>query len=121
MDFGSEFDKTIINRKPWEINFRAGKIAFKRGDYFDAEKLLKLALDETSKFGDEDPRLGNIIKSLAELFQKTGKHEECGYHYDQVIQIWEKTLGDDYSGLIDVYEIEAVCVSLKPGSPYLSK
>ncbi len=104
MDFEANNDQTLIRRKPWERNLKAGKQAMKNGEYDEAERLLKLALTEVAKFGTDDPRAGNICGTLATLCTKQGKVAEAEHFYNEVIQIWEAAFGKDYSGLVDVFD-----------------
>ena len=103
MSLGDELDKTIVQRRSWENSFRAGKDSFKRKNYDMAEQQLKSALAEAGKLGDEDPRLGNIYGTLAEVYYKAGKLEEADQTYQKTIKIWVDTLGQEYTGLIAVY------------------
>ncbi len=104
MDFEGDFEKTIISRKPWESSFKAGKIAIKKGEFSRAEEAFKKALAEAGKFGDDNPRLGNIHSALGDLYLKQKKYGESEQAYKAVIAIWENTLGSEYSGLIEIYE-----------------
>ena len=99
-----EFDQTIVNVRKWEVNFRNGKKALEKGDFAEAEKQLLLALEEAGKFGKTDPRLANIHNSLAELYCRQDNFEEAEQYFQQVVEIWENTLGPNYSGLIEVFQ-----------------
>ena len=103
MDFDEGFDETIISRKPWENDYKEGKTAFETQDFKVAEKFLLSALNQAKKYNKDDPRLGNIHTSLAELFQAIGNKQKAASHFQSVIEIWGKTLGNDYSGLKEVY------------------
>ena len=96
-------DKTIIQRRSWENSLRAGKDSIKRKNYDMAEQQLKSALADAGILGDEDPRLGNIYASLAEVYHKAGKLEAAEQAYQKTIKICIDTLGQEYTGLIAIY------------------
>ena len=103
MPTGDDLDKTIIQQRSWENSFRAGKDSFKRKNYDMAEQQIKSALVDAGKLGDEDPRLGNIYGTLAEVYHKAGKLEEAEQTYQKTIKIWVDTLGKEYTGLVAIY------------------
>ena len=97
-----DFERTLEGVQRWEVFFKCGKEALEEGDYEDAELQLKRALKSAGKYGDEDPRLANIHNALAELYGRQERYETAEKHYRKVIEIWEKSLGPNYSGLIEV-------------------
>lgn len=100
MNSDTEFDKTIIQRRSWESFFKSGKEALKRKNYDRAERDLWAALEDANKLGKDDPRQGNIHSALAEVYQKSNKLDDAAECYKKTIEIWENTLGNNYSGLI---------------------
>ncbi len=102
MHFDDEFDKTLVSRKPWENDLKAGKSALKKGKIKDAEAYLNKALEEAIKFGDDDPRIGNINSTLADLYNQKQDYNQAELFYQKSISIWSKAFGDDYFGLIDI-------------------
>ena len=88
MDSNDDFAKTMITRKPWENRFKAGKTALKNREFELAQRQLKSALRDASRFGKEDPRLGNIHASLAELYTHLENIDDAESHFKKVIEIW---------------------------------
>ena len=97
-----DFERTLEGVQRWEVFFKSGKEALEEDDFEDAELLLKRALKSARKYGDEDPRLANIHNALGELYTKQELYEKAEKHYSKVIFIWEKSLGPNYSGLMEV-------------------
>ena len=97
-----DFERTLEGVQRWEVFFKCGKEALAEGDYEDAELQLNRALKSAGKYGNEDPRLANIHNALAELYSRQELYEASGEHFRKVIEIWEKSLGPNYSGLIEV-------------------
>jgi tetratricopeptide (TPR) repeat protein len=95
MDFDDEFDKTLVSRKPWENYLLAGKSALKKGKLKSAEAYLTKAFNEASKFGDDDPRIGNISNTLAEFYIKKRDMDQAEFYYQNSISILSKAFGDD--------------------------
>ena len=97
-----DFERTLEGVQRWEVFFKCGKEALEEGDYEDAELQLNRALKSAGKYGDEDPRLANIHNALAEVYGQQELYERAEKHYSKVIEIWEKSLGPNYSGLMEV-------------------
>ena len=73
----------------------AGKAAFDKGQYAEAEKQWVSALKEARKRGEQDLHLGATLNSLALLYHAQGKHVEAGPLYQRALAIYEKALGPE--------------------------
>ncbi len=99
-----EFEQTIINVRRWEVCYQSGRRAIDSGNFDEAEKHLQMALQEAGKLGQNDPRIANIHNSLGELYFIQKAYDKAIKHYEIVIEVWEKTLGKEYAGLVEVLE-----------------
>ena len=60
---------------------KAGVEANQQGDYTEAVKQIRFALEEAEEFGEEDPRFAQSLNYLASLYLPQGRYDEavaCG-------------------------------------------
>lgn len=80
------------NGKNWERHNQAGKYAFDRGDYAEAEKQWLAARADAEKLGVQDARLAATLSNLAELYRNQGKYPEADELNRRALEIWGKNL-----------------------------
>src|SRR5918998_681593 len=57
----------------WTEHHDAGWEAHERGEYAEAERLLRLALGEVEELGKDDPRVAGVLNSLARVLTSRAK------------------------------------------------
>ncbi len=77
-------------------NTAAGIEAYQRGDYAEAEKQFRAALNEAEGFGPQDPRLARSLNNLAELYRVQGRYAEAEPLHKRALAIREKALGPEH-------------------------
>ena len=80
----------------WKEYMEAAGKAYQQADYARAEKLVKAALREAEKFGEQDPRFATSLNNLAELYRVQGKYVEAEPLYQRSLAIREKALGPEH-------------------------
>ena len=79
----------------WSRHNSAGREAFERGDYAEAEKEFSAALKEAESLAPEDPSVVVTLNNLAFLFRRRGKFAEAEPLYRRALEINEKSLGPE--------------------------
>ena len=87
---------TASQETSWEKYMEAAGKAYQQADYVKAEKLVKAALREAEKFGEQDPRFATSLNNLALLYMEQGKYVEAEPLYQRSLAIWEKALGPQH-------------------------
>ena len=77
----------------WENYNLAGRDAYKRGDFAEAEKQWLAARASAEKLGSQDARLAATLSNLAEVYRAQGKYSESEELNRRALAIWEKDLG----------------------------
>lgn len=90
---------TMDGSERWQDYRLAGKSAFAKAEYTEAESSWSLALEESRKFGTEDPRLIRSLLDLARVYQVQDKLDEAEPLFKEAIEVTEKTAGSDNSKL----------------------
>ncbi|MCW5198286.1 tetratricopeptide repeat protein, partial [Desulfobulbus sp. F3] len=78
-----------------EYLLAAGRIAWKMGEYSQAEGWLKHLLNIREK-GKDDAQLGASINNLALIYEKQGRYSEAELLYKRSLEIREKVFGKDH-------------------------
>ena len=86
-------------QETWERNYQVGIAAYRQGNYNEAVKQTKAALEAAEAFGPDDLRLANTLNILASLYHAQGKYAEAEPLHKRALAIHEKTLGPEHSGL----------------------
>ncbi len=81
---------------PWETYMYRAEMAFKQGDYDDAENSVKAALEKAEQFGPEDPRLSASLNNLAFLYHAQGMYDDAEPLYQRALVIVEKAHGPEH-------------------------
>ncbi len=92
----------------WERYMRAGVAAHQQGNYGEAVKQTKAALEAAEAFGPDDPRLATTFNNLALVYQALGKYTEAEPLFKRSLAISEKTLGPEHPSVANVLERYAV-------------
>jgi tetratricopeptide (TPR) repeat protein len=79
----------------WQQSYDAGRDAYGRADYGQAQKLFAAAVDEAERFGDRDPRLGRSLNDLAAAYAVQGNYADAEPLYQRSLAILEKAYGPD--------------------------
>jgi len=79
----------------WEKNSEAGREAHERGDYAEAERLLRLALDQVEVLGKNDWRTAQVLDELARLLTSQAKFGEAESLAKRSLTIREAAYGRD--------------------------
>ena len=87
------FTQACSKSNNWEDYNQAGKYAYERGDYIEAEKQWLAALAAAEKFRSHDARLAATLSNLAELYRAQGRYSEAAELNQRALTIWEKDLG----------------------------
>lgn len=78
----------------WETYNLAGKEAYERRDFPEAEKQWQAARAAVEKLGPQDPRRAAILSNLAELYRIQGRYAEAEDFNERALAIWQKNLGN---------------------------
>jgi tetratricopeptide (TPR) repeat protein len=84
----------------WDKTLDAGTRAYKRGQYAEAETLLKTALQQAETFGGQDARLATSLNQLAEVYKVQKKYADAEPLYKRCLDIRERTLAPDNMDLL---------------------
>jgi tetratricopeptide (TPR) repeat protein len=71
----------------------AGKSAYEKGQYGEAIREYKAALDQAESFGFKDPRFAATLNQLGEVFRAQGRYEEAEPLFRQALTLQEQTFG----------------------------
>lgn len=81
----------------WE-KFRVGGVrALALGNVLEAQAMWLGALDESSDFRFDDPRLSTTLEGLAEVYWRRGKFDKAEPLCKQILQISETLLGPEHT------------------------
>lgn len=81
----------------WE-KFRVGGVrALADGNVLEAQAMWLGALDESSDFRFDDPRLSTTLEALAEVYWRRGKFDKAEPLCKQILQISETLLGPEHT------------------------
>lgn len=81
----------------WEKLRNAGSKAMEAGNLLEAQAFWMAALEETSDFRFDDPRLTMTLESLSEVYWKRNKFDKAEPLCKQVLQISESILGPEHT------------------------
>lgn len=80
----------------WEAYRKTAIKAMEMDNFFYAQALWLAALDESSDFDDEDPRVLTTLESLAHVYWKRKKYDKSEPLCMRIFKISEKLLGKDH-------------------------
>ncbi|MBU6452757.1 MAG: tetratricopeptide repeat protein [Cyanobacteria bacterium REEB67] len=81
----------------WEKFRIAGTKAIDNGNFLEAQAMWLAALDETSDFRFDDPRLIMTLENLAEVYWRRNKYDKAEPLCKQILQISESVLGPEHT------------------------
>ncbi|HEY9715851.1 MAG TPA: tetratricopeptide repeat protein [Trichormus sp.] len=81
----------------WENYKSAGIKAMAEENYVLAQAMWLAALDESQKFGQDDPRLCTTLENLAEVYWKQAKYDRAESLCQRILMISERVLGAEHS------------------------
>jgi len=81
----------------WEKFRIAGAKAMEEGSFLEAQAMWLAALDETSDFRFDDPRLIMTLENLAEVYWRRNKFDKAEPLCKQILQISESILGPEHT------------------------
>ena len=88
--------QTLAQQATWEQHIRAGVVAYKQGNYAEAEKQWNAGLGVAEAFGTEDPRYATSLNNLALLYKAQGRYGDAEPFYKRALAIREKALGPEH-------------------------
>lgn len=77
----------------WDTYCNVGERAFGRGNYIEAEQLLKSAVQEAEKFGEADPRFSRTLNSLGVCYLELSWTDRAEPFLARSLSIREKLFG----------------------------
>jgi tetratricopeptide (TPR) repeat protein len=80
---------------------RLAEIARTRGDFVSAEELAREAVALAHKLGSNESLLAVLLPYLAVALQLQGKYQEAEDAFLEVLEIYERTLGDEATEIIE--------------------
>jgi len=80
----------------WESAMAAGQQAVEQGNYAEAERMFKLAVQKAEEFGREDRRVAVSLSQLAQVYAGQGKHVEAEPVYLQALKIYQAVHGENH-------------------------
>ncbi len=97
--FAVSVDTTLAwsQTNTWEQQIEAGKKAYSRAQYAEAENRFAAALREAEKFGPEDARLATSLNELGLVYSAQDKYAEAEPLFRRALAIREKALGPDHA------------------------
>jgi tetratricopeptide (TPR) repeat protein len=94
----------------WERATENARKAYEQGRYEEAEKQLKVALQEAESFEPRDPRLAATLEQVITVYRTQGKMVLAEPHYHRLLGIEEGTWGPDHPDLVPTLDALAwVC------------
>ncbi len=87
---------TQAQQETWERHIHAGLAAQQQGNFSEAVKQLKAALEATKSFGPADLRLATTLNNLAVLYDEQGRYAEAEPLYKRALAIMEQALGPEH-------------------------
>lgn len=79
----------------WDSNISGGRQALTKGDFADADRLLKAALDNTRFFKDGDPRMGVTLRSMGDLSLRQQNWSLAKEYFERALAFEQKLLGPE--------------------------
>lgn len=79
----------------WDSNISGGRQALTKGDFADADRLLKAALDNTRFFKDGDPRMGVTLRSMGDLSLRQQNWSLAKEYFERALAFEQKQLGPE--------------------------
>jgi tetratricopeptide (TPR) repeat protein len=76
---------------------QVGARAVQKGDFTEAEELLTAAVDEATKYGENDPRLATCLLRLGDCYLFQGKADKAEPFYYRSLLIRQKALGPEFA------------------------
>ena len=108
----------------WEKNAEVGSKARERGDYAEAERLLRLALAQVERLGKNDWRAAQVLDDLAQVLISRAKFGEAESFAKRSLTIREAAYGRDdlavsssLDTLAEVYEEQGKNTEAEAASP----
>jgi tetratricopeptide (TPR) repeat protein len=77
----------------WREHADAGRAAHERGDYAEAERLLRLALSEVERLGKDTPETADVLIDLADLLGELPMFAEAEALAKRALKIRETAFG----------------------------
>ena len=112
---------TLLRDDPWERHMAAGAEAYQQGNYTEAVKQVRAAVERAREFGPTDLRLGTSLNNLAGLYQAQGHYSEAEPLYQRSLAIAEKALGPEHpnvginlSNLAELYRVQGRYAEAEP-------
>ncbi len=80
---------------PWEQHIASARNSLNFGNFAQAESDLKLAMEDTSKFKDNDVRLGETFYLMGQLNVALQNYTLAKQYYERALNIQQKLLGPE--------------------------
>jgi tetratricopeptide (TPR) repeat protein len=88
----------------FETHLAAGKVALQQSRYAEADRLLRMAIQDTETLDESDPatpgHLAEALETLCDLDLLTGKYEEAIAFEERAVAALEKPLGVEHHDLV---------------------
>ena len=101
----AHFDKAARLDPVYDHLKQAGSFAWRSGRYVTAQRHLRNLLDlSRHEYGEESPKTGTALGSLANLLKTTGRYDEAEPLYRQALEVGRATLGErhpDYAARLN--------------------
>ena len=78
----------------WEKRLNAGRELQDRGQYEEAERLFRLALDEVKTLGADEPRVADVLDCLAYVAVDRSELREAEAFAKESLMVRQKALGN---------------------------
>jgi tetratricopeptide (TPR) repeat protein len=83
-------------QQTWESAIASGQQAVQEGNYAEAERIFKVAVQRAEEFGREDRRVAVSLSQLAQVYAGQGKHVEAEPVYLQALKIYQAVHGENH-------------------------
>ena len=84
------------SHEAWQARTDAGRVAFERGQYDEAEQLFNQALTQAEAFGPADARLATSLNNVATVDRIRKRYPEAESLDRRALSIQEQTLGSNH-------------------------
>ena len=84
-------------QQTWESAMASGQQAVQEGNYAEAERIFKVAVQRAEEFGREDRRVAVSLTQLAQVYAGQGKHVEAEPLYLQALKIYQAVHGENHA------------------------
>jgi tetratricopeptide (TPR) repeat protein len=88
----------------WERYNLGGQQAANQGNWAEAERSFKMALQEAEGLGLKDPRLPLTLVNLANCFRQTGRFPDAEPLYKRALEVKTKQVGPLHNDLVPILE-----------------